>query len=275
MVMGVACVHLAQYVAALLGTILVLKICVPPLAALVENQPKKVCPDLVGVGSDVPNVSPETRFELVGFTEPPFAFHVIVTVAACVHLAQYVVLLLGTVLELLICDPPLAALVLNHPAKLCPDLVGVGRDVPKVLPGVKLDVVGLTDPPFAFHVIVTGSRGSWVTLIVRVKPLPVTVTVPVRLEDVVLAVTLILKVPLPSTSAGTKLETVSHVLSLLDAPQFELVVTSIVVCCSVDEGFQLIGDTVRVGVRAAVLIVTAVLGSECPWVFELLAVNLA
>jgi len=116
--------HRAQYVVAVLGTVLVLKICVPPIAALVLNHPTKVCPDRVGVGS-VPNVLPGVRDEVAGETEPPFAFHVIVTRFAA-HLAQYVVALLGTVLVLVICVPPVAALVLNHPTKVCPDRVRVG-----------------------------------------------------------------------------------------------------------------------------------------------------
>jgi len=55
---------------------------------------------------------------------PLFGFHVIVT-GFTVHLAQYVVLTLGTMLVLKICVPPVAAV--NHPAKVCPDRVGVGN----------------------------------------------------------------------------------------------------------------------------------------------------
>ena len=54
---------------------------------------------------------------------------------------------LGTMLELVICVPPVAALVLNHPAKAYPDLAfGVGS-VPNVPPGVKLDEAGEPVPP--------------------------------------------------------------------------------------------------------------------------------
>jgi len=64
-----------------------------------------------------------------------------------VHLAQYVVLLLGTVLELNIWVPPEEALVLNQPTNVYPNLAfGVGS-VPKVLPGVKLELVGEPEPP--------------------------------------------------------------------------------------------------------------------------------
>jgi hypothetical protein len=115
-------VHLAQYVAALLGTVLELVICVPPVCCV--NQPVKVRPVHVGVGSE-PKELPGIRLSLVGFTDPPFGFHVIVTVFTD-HLAQYVVALLGTVLVLKICVPPVAALVLNHPTKLCPVRVRVG-----------------------------------------------------------------------------------------------------------------------------------------------------
>ena len=66
---------------------------------------------------------------------------------ATFHLAQYVELLPGTVLEVNIWTPPEDALVLNQPTKVYPDLVfGVGN-VPKVLPGVKLDVGGEPVPP--------------------------------------------------------------------------------------------------------------------------------
>jgi len=50
-------------------------------------------------------------------------------------------------LELNIWVPPEFAFVLNQPTKVYPDLAfGVGS-VPKVLPGVKLDVDGEPDPP--------------------------------------------------------------------------------------------------------------------------------
>jgi hypothetical protein len=42
----------------------------------------------------------------------------------------------------------------NHPAKLYPLLVGVGR-FPKSAPEVLTALEGETEPPLAFHVIVT------------------------------------------------------------------------------------------------------------------------
>ena len=69
----------------------------------------------------------------------------IVTGATVDHLAMYVVLLFGTMLELVICVPPVAAV--NHPLKVNPVLsFGVGS-VPKAVPGVRLDVAGVPVPP--------------------------------------------------------------------------------------------------------------------------------
>ena len=48
---------------------------------------------------------------------PLFAFHVIV-MGFLDHLAQYVVLLLGTVLVPVICVPPVAALTVNQPTNV-------------------------------------------------------------------------------------------------------------------------------------------------------------
>jgi len=171
-------VHLAQYVVLLLGTVLELKICVPPVLALVLNQPAKVYPVLVGVGS-VPKVDPGIRFELVGETEPPFAFHEMV-MSFIIHLAQNVVLLLGTVLKLPICVPPVLALVLNQPTKVYPALVGVGS-VPKDDPGVRFELVGETEPPFAFHVMVTLGK-TILTVILPLLVVSVGVTPLIEME---------------------------------------------------------------------------------------------
>ena len=65
-------------------------------------------------------------------------------------------MLLGTALEAVICVPPVAALVVNHPTNVCPALVGVGK-VPNCDPGAKSEVEGETVPPLAFHVMVTGA----------------------------------------------------------------------------------------------------------------------
>ena len=63
--------HLAQYVVSELGTVLEASICVPPVAALVLNQPTKEYPVLAfGVGS-VPKVFPGAKNELAGDPEPP------------------------------------------------------------------------------------------------------------------------------------------------------------------------------------------------------------
>jgi hypothetical protein len=63
------------------------------------------------------------------------------------HLAQYVVARLGTMLALVIWVPPVAALVLNQPAKEKPDLAFGYGSVPNVVPGVWLEVGGEPDPP--------------------------------------------------------------------------------------------------------------------------------
>ena len=136
----------------LLGTALEAVICVPPVAALVVNHPTNVCPALVGVGK-VPNCDPEANSKVWGDTEPLLASHVMIT-GAVVHLAQYVVLLFGTTLEATICVPPVASLVVNHPTNVCPALVGTGK-LPNCVPDVRLDVDGETEPPLAFHVMVT------------------------------------------------------------------------------------------------------------------------
>jgi len=72
---------------------------------------------------------------------------VIAKLSVVVHLAQYVVFTLGTILLLVICVPPVLALVSNQPAKVNPVLAfGVGN-VPKAAPGVRFDVVGDPVPP--------------------------------------------------------------------------------------------------------------------------------
>ena len=136
----------------LFGTTLASVFRVPPVAALVVYQPTKAWPALVGVGK-VPNCDPGAKSEVEGDTVPPLAFHVMVMDVA-VHLAQYVVLLLGIALVYVIRVPPVAASVVYHPTNACPALVGVGK-VPNCDPGAKSEVEGDTEPPLAFHVMVT------------------------------------------------------------------------------------------------------------------------
>jgi hypothetical protein len=83
---------------------------VPPEEAV--NQPLKVCPDRVGVGS-VPKVLPGIRLELAGDTVPPCAFHVTVT-GNVVHWAWYVVVVAGAVVGA--DEPPEEAV--NQPLKV-------------------------------------------------------------------------------------------------------------------------------------------------------------
>jgi hypothetical protein len=71
-------------------------------------------------------------------------------VVLAVHLAVYVTLLL-TIVFVVICVPPEAAV--NQPAKVCPDLVGVGN-VPTVEPAVTV-LDGTELPPLELKVMVT------------------------------------------------------------------------------------------------------------------------
>ena len=66
-------------------------------------------------------------------------------VGSAVHKAKYVVSLLGTMLELVICVPPVAAV--NHPLKVNPVLSFGDGSVPMAEPGVRLDVAGVPVPP--------------------------------------------------------------------------------------------------------------------------------
>jgi hypothetical protein len=59
----------------------------------------------------------------------------------------------GTIDELISLDP-VKLVDENHPAKLYPLLVGVGR-VTKIEPGFFTALEGETEPPLAFQVIVT------------------------------------------------------------------------------------------------------------------------
>jgi hypothetical protein len=97
-------------------------------------------------------VLPGVWLELAGDTVPPCAFHVTVT-GLTVHRAKYVAPPEGTIVALVTCEPPEEAV--NHPLKVWPAWVEVGS-VPRVLPGVWLELVGDTVPPCAFHVTVTG-----------------------------------------------------------------------------------------------------------------------
>ena len=99
----------------LFGTVLVVVTAAPIVVPLVVDHPWKVRPLQVGLGN-VPNCVPGARLHVVGLTLPPLGFHVMVT--CCRHLAQYVVLLLGIKLVEVICVPPVAADVLNHPTKV-------------------------------------------------------------------------------------------------------------------------------------------------------------
>jgi hypothetical protein len=72
------------------------------------------------------------------------------------HLAKYVVLALGTIVAEVICVPPVAADVLNHPTKVCPALVGVDGKELMLLPGTLLSVDWAGVPPFPLNVRVTG-----------------------------------------------------------------------------------------------------------------------
>ena len=68
-----------------LGVIDAAIISVPPIAALVSNQPAKVWSALVGTGSG-PIGSPGVLVHVAGVTVPPLAFQVIAIVFT-VHLA--------------------------------------------------------------------------------------------------------------------------------------------------------------------------------------------
>ena len=118
----------------------------PPVWAV--NQPTNDCPVLVGVGR-VPTAVPDCTVLVVGLTVPPFALKVTVEF----HLAQYVVLLDGTIVEAVICVPPVWAV--NQPAKVCPDLVGFAGNVPIVVPAVLINVDVAGVPPFPLKVSVT------------------------------------------------------------------------------------------------------------------------
>jgi len=90
-----------------------------------------------------------------------------------------------------------------------------------------------------------GRAANWVTLIVRVIPPPVTVTVAVRLEMFGLAVTFSVNEPLPVRLEGETFEMVSHDSLLVGALQVIFDVTDMEVFCAVEFGIQLECDNVR------------------------------
>jgi len=145
-----AAVHLAHIVVSAL-IIEPAPNCVPPVWAEVLNQPAKLKPSLVGVGS-APTAVPGGTLRVVGLTVPPFALNVTIGFGTAVHRAHIVVFAL-IIEPAPNCVPPVCAEVLNHPANVKPSLVGVGS-VPTTVPGGTLRVVGLTVPPFALNVTV-------------------------------------------------------------------------------------------------------------------------
>jgi len=122
--------HLAQYVVLTLGTVEFVVNCVPPVSAVVLNQPTNVKPALVGCVGIVPIRVPDCLTSGCEAGVPPLALKVSVTFGSAFHLAQYVVLLPGTVEFALNCVPPVAAEVLNHPTNVNPSLVGTVGIVP-------------------------------------------------------------------------------------------------------------------------------------------------
>jgi len=111
-------VHLAQTVM-LLVTSVPASTCVPPVCAV--YQPAKPCPALVGFAGNVPTVAPYVLVSGGALPVPPFKLKFTVNVSG-VHLAQTVMLLvIGVVANT--CVPPVCAV--NHPAKVCPALVGL------------------------------------------------------------------------------------------------------------------------------------------------------
>jgi len=174
-------VHLAQYGVFTLGTMDAEVNCVPPVAALVLNQPTNVWPTLVGFTGIIPIVVPGILDKLVIAGVPLLPLNVKVTGFA-VHLAQYVVLLLGTVELAVNCTPPVVAFVLNQPTNVWPALVGLTGIVPIIVPGILDNVVVAGVPLLPLKVKVTGfavHRAQYVVLLLGTVELVVNCVPPV------------------------------------------------------------------------------------------------
>ena len=136
-----------------------------------------------------------------------------------------------------------------------PDITTVNHDssflvAVQVVFDVTIIAVYPKDAPRSHVVGVTSSDGGgatgadWVTAIVLVMPLPVTVIVPVLAAVPVFAVAFRVNVPLPVPLEG---ETVSQAVALLVAVQDTFDDTVAVVLPAVDAGFHAPGETVREG----------------------------
>ncbi|MCL2842419.1 MAG: hypothetical protein FWE28_02995 [Oscillospiraceae bacterium] len=100
-----------------------------------------------------------------------------------------------------------------------------------------------------------GGAGGWVIVIVRVRPPPVIVTVPVRLLIPVLKVVLSRKLPLPVRFAGAMSEMVSQLVLLLLTLHCMLDVTLTVTLLAAGAGFHVDGLIVRSGAACVTAIV--------------------
>jgi len=131
-------VHLAVNV-----SLLVIRVSGANLVPAGLNHPSKVCPVLVGVAGSVPNTALCVLITFAGVGVPPFALNETVKVCA-VHLAVKVSFL---VIRVVVAN--LVPLPLNHPSKVCPDLVGLAGSVPKVASNCLVTFAGVGEPPFA------------------------------------------------------------------------------------------------------------------------------
>ena len=81
--------HLAKVVRLLLSKRVAEVIRVPPVGFDVLYHPTKVKPLRVGTGSVPPIGCQASAIHVAGVTEPPFAFHVMVTMLVAAHLRSF------------------------------------------------------------------------------------------------------------------------------------------------------------------------------------------
>jgi len=157
-------VHLAQYVVLAGGVVVAPVICAPPVELDVLNHPTNLNPGLVGSCGKVPIVKPGCLDNVcdAGAPPTPLALNVNTTLATGVHLAQYVAFVAGVIELPVICAPPVALGVLNHPTNLNPGLVGSCGIAPIAEPGCldNVCVAGVPPAPLALNVKVTFAIGA-------------------------------------------------------------------------------------------------------------------